>query len=98
IIALSIVVCLLVRHALYQSLCLAALGAGFVLLSEWLFAGPRVVVPMVPPLLAFVCTGTFSVLFDFLLEQWERLRIRTALDKYVSKNVAELVLAQADEF
>ncbi len=96
--ALSILGSLAVSHAIWRSACFVALGAGFVLLSQWLFVGPRLVVPMVPPLFALVCTGAFSVLFDFLIEQWERARIRTVLDKYVSKNVAELVLADSRSF
>jgi adenylate cyclase len=96
--ALSIAGSLAVRHALWRSACFVALGAGFVLFSQWLFTGPRLVVPMVPPLFAFVCASSFGVLFDFLIEQRERARVRAVLDKYVSQNIAELVLADSRSF
>lgn len=55
-------------------------------------------IPMAMPLLVFCGIGLFGLVFKFVLEQMERARVRSVLDRYVSRNVAELVLTESDEF
>jgi len=66
--------------------------------SQLMFVEGRMMAPMVTPLLAFTGPTLFGLVFNFLLEQMERARIRSVLDRYVSKNVAELVLSEREEF
>jgi adenylate cyclase len=42
--------------------------------------------------------GGFITLFDFAVEQLERAHVKGVLDKYVSSNVANLVVNQGDSF
>ena len=53
---------------------------------------------MVPPVLGLVITGGFGIVLHYVVEQLERARIRAVLDKYVSKNVASVVMENSDSF
>jgi adenylate cyclase len=70
----------------------------FTVAAQWTFVKGGMVIPMTGPLVAFCGTTLFGLVFNFLLEQMERARIRSMLDRYVSKNIAEYVLAERDEF
>ena len=48
---------------------------------------------MMPPLFCLLVTGSFGIIFEYTLEQFERRRYRNILDRYVSKNVAKAILA-----
>jgi adenylate cyclase len=49
-------------------------------------------------LFCLVTTGSFGVVFQFALEQIERRRYRSVLDRYVSKNVAQVILDDKRSF
>jgi adenylate cyclase len=66
--------------------------------AQWAFVQGGMLIPMATPSVVFAGIGLFGLIFKFLLEQMERTRIRSVLDRYVSRNVAELVLAEGDEF
>ena len=68
-------------------------GIAFVLLNY-----ANLVIPVVAPLLALTSSGIGCLGWDFFLERHERARVRSVLDKYVAKNVADLVLAEGDAF
>jgi adenylate cyclase len=85
-------------HALALSGFLAGGILVFTLVAQWFFVGRGILIPMVAPLNGFCGTTVFGIVFNFLLEQMERARIRSVLDRYVSRNVAELVLTERDEF
>jgi adenylate cyclase len=70
----------------------------FTVAAQWTFVKGGMVIPMAGPLVAFCGTTLFGLVFNFFLEQMERARIRSVLDRYVSKNIAEYVLADRDEF
>jgi adenylate cyclase len=70
----------------------------FMAAAQLMFVEGRMLIPMAAPLVAFAGEGFFVLVFKFLLEQLERARIRSVLDRYVSRNVAELVLAESDQF
>lgn len=83
---------------------LARLGSLVVANAAWLgtalllYNHANLIIPMVAPMLALTVSGVGCLGWDFFLERNERTRIRSVLDKYVSKNVAELVLAESDAF
>ena len=47
---------------------------------------------MMPPLFCLVATGSFGIIFEYTLEQLEKRRYRNLFGRYVSKNVAKLIL------
>ena len=85
-----------------HALGLAAVLAGGVALlfgaAQLIFNGAGMLIPMTGPLVAFAGTGLAGLVINFLAEQKERRRVRSVLDRYVSRNVAELVLAESDQF
>jgi adenylate cyclase len=89
---------LIVRSAAFQAILLAGLATLFLAGSHFLFLQHRVLVPTVPAFLSVVSIGTFGIVYTFLLELVERRRIRSVLDRHVSKNIAKKVIEQADSF
>ncbi len=85
-------------HALAFGGFLAGGIAIFMGAAQWAFVKGGMMIPMAWPLVVFAAVGLLALLFKFLLEQMERARIRSVLDRYVSSNVAELVLAESDQF
>ncbi|MEI6715563.1 MAG: adenylate/guanylate cyclase domain-containing protein [Verrucomicrobiota bacterium] len=71
---------------------------GYAVSSYWLFANHRLMIPVVIPLLALLSISGVITLLDFAVEQLERAHVRSVLDKYVSSNVASLVIGQGDSF
>src|SRR5579859_7862847 len=47
---------------------------------------------MMPPLVCLLGTGSFGIVFEYTLEQLERRRYRHLFGRYVSKNVANVIL------
>ncbi len=97
-VAVAAAAVLLIRNALAQVTVLAGAGAALMFGSQMLFEHGRLVMPMVPPVFALAATGFTGVILLFFIEQMERARIRSVLDKYVSKNVANVVVEQSDAF
>lgn len=87
-----------VRQALRQAAIVVGLVAVLVLTGYLLFTEARIVMPVVAPIFALLAMAAFGTLFDFTLEQLERARIRAVLDKYVSANVATVVMESSDSF
>jgi adenylate cyclase len=85
-------------HALALSSFLAGGILVFTAAAQWTFVKGGMLIPMAAPLVGFCGTTLFGLVLNFLLEQVERARIRSVLDRYVSKNIAELVLAERDQF
>lgn len=80
----------------FGALLLAAVAWLAVALALFDYAGLFIVT--VAPLIAMTSSGVACLGWDFFLERRERARVRSVLDKYVAKNVAELVLAEGDAF
>ena len=62
------------------------------------FSSHGVVVAMMPPLFCFITSGSLGIVLQYVLEQRERRRYRSVLDRYVSKNVAKLILSDTRSF
>ena len=75
-----------------------AVVVGYVAVSYVLFATKHIMVPVVVPLLAVLAVGGVITMFDFAIEQLEKAHVRGVLDKYVSSNVASMVINQGDSF
>jgi len=95
---LALAICLWIRHALLKALLLAGTAIIFLVGCQIAFGPGHCVLLMMPPLFCLVTTGSFGVVFQFALEQIERRRYRSVLDRYVSKNVARTILDDKRSF
>jgi adenylate cyclase len=95
---LAVWACLRMKHALALSGVLAGGMVAYAVGAQFMFVKGGMLIPMVMPEIAFGGPTIFGLVFNFLLEQMEKARIRSMLDRLVSRNVAELVLTERDEF
>ncbi len=68
------------------------------LVSQWLLSSYGVVLSAGLPLLALGTLGLGDLAISFAIEQYERARVRGVLNRYVSENVAEMVLKDRRSF
>lgn len=66
--------------------------------TQWLFQSYHIFVPSLKPIAALLGLSTLFIIFDFTLEQYERHRVRSYLDRYVTRNVADVILEDRDNF
>ena len=91
-ITLALLVCLGIPQALLKALLLMAATVAFVVGCQLAFTNGNCVVSMMPPLFCFIATGSFGIIFEYSMEQLERRRYRNIFNRYVSKNVAKMIL------
>ncbi|MEJ0089599.1 MAG: adenylate/guanylate cyclase domain-containing protein [Limisphaerales bacterium] len=89
---LALLICFGIPQALLKALLLVGATVAFVVGCQLAFTHGNVVVSMMPPLFCFVATGSFGVIFEYAMEQLERRRYRNVINRYVSKNVAKVIL------
>lgn len=70
----------------------------FTLITQWLFQSQFIYIPSLKPVTALFILSALFILFDFTLEQYERNRVRSYLDRYVTRNVADLILEDRSSF
>ncbi len=95
---LATVIVILIRQPAVQFGMLLGLGISFIVLAQFLFTETRIIIPMMAPLFGLVGVGGFGLVYHAIIEQLEKSRIRSVLDRYVSKNVAKLVVESSDSF
>jgi adenylate cyclase len=95
---LPALVVLRVRGAMAQTALLAGLVAAFFGIAQGLFHPGRIVIPMFAPLCGLIGTGGFGIVYQWLLEQFERARLRNVLNVHLSKSVADVILVERDSF
>lgn len=82
-----------------RQLALLALGVlGWAVLAQAWFSLGGLVLPMVAPLATWMLVGGCGVGGRFIMEQRERRRLRGMLGRYVSEEVAQIIVAQPEEF
>ena len=65
---------------------------GYMLAGIWVYNGPGLLLPAIAPMgLLGGMTGV-GFIYDFVLSQLERLRLRTTFERYTSPNVAKYLL------
>ena len=89
---------ILIRQALIQFSLLLGLGAAFIVVAQIFFTEFRLVIPMVPPLFGLITVGSFGIVFHFVVEQLKGAHVRSVLDKFVSKNIAKVVIENSEDF
>ncbi len=87
-----------IRAAVGQFAALVVLMAAVTYGTQWFFSARHVLTPLGASDFCLVAIGLFGVLLTFTIEQLEKGIIRGVLDRYVSKNVAKLVVERADGF
>jgi len=95
---LALEICLRIDSAPWKVFLLVASVVVFFVACQIAFTSYKLVLPMTQPLFCLAVPGAFGVVFQYALEQFERLRYRNVLDRYVSKNVAAAVLEDKRSF
>ncbi|HXE42440.1 MAG TPA: adenylate/guanylate cyclase domain-containing protein [Candidatus Baltobacteraceae bacterium] len=91
-------ICLRIRNALLKITLLVVAVFLFFIGCQYTFSYYKLVLPMMQPLFCLIVPGAAGVAFQFALEQLERLRTRSLLERYVSKNVAKTILEDQRSF
>ena len=94
----SAVLLLGVEQVLARMGILVGVIGAYCIASYFLFAKANLMIPVILPMIALLCVGGFITIFDFAIEQLEKAHVRGVLDKYVSSNVASMVINQGDSF
>ena len=98
VMSLGLGMCLSIRNALLKVAMLAASVFVFIVVCQVAFTHFKLVLPMTAPLFCLIVPGAFGVVFQYALEQFERMRYRNVLGRYVSENVAKAVLEDKRSF
>lgn len=93
----AVLISLRAQKAASKAVLLSGAFLLFLLLGGTLFER-RIVMPMAPALAGFMTAGASALLLQFAAEQYERLRTRNLLDRYVSRNVAQLIMQDQRTF
>ena len=95
---LALEICLRIHNALFKVFMLGGSVALFFVGCQIAFTYYKLVLPMTPPLFCLIVPGAFGVVFQYTLEQFERRRYRNVLGRYISENVAKIVLEDRRSF
>ena len=95
---LALGICLCIDSAPWKVSLLAGSVVVFFVACQVVFTHYKIVLPMMQPLFCLIVPGAFGVVFQYALEQFERLRYRNVLGRYVSENVAKAVLEDKRSF
>ena len=91
-------ICLRIRNALLKVALLVVATILFFIACQFVFSHDKLVLPMMQPLFCLIVPGAFGIVFQYALEQLERMRTRSLLERYVSKNVAKTILEDQRSF
>ena len=90
---LGAVLCQFIRAPLKRLVVVFVLGGAFFVGAFFLFGVPGVIAVVVSPLLALVTIGIGALVYDFVVERLERIKLRHTMGLYFSPRVLEAVLA-----
>jgi len=96
--AFALGVCLFIGNALLKVLLLVLATLIVFASAQFFFSQENVMMSMTPPLFCLLATGSFGILAQYSIEQFERRRTRNLLERYVSKNVAKTILDDTRSF
>ena len=75
-----------------------ALLAGYAGLVMWDYNGSGWLLPVVAPTFVFIGSVGVGFVYDFVVSQLERYRLRLTFERYNSKNVVKYLLAHPDSY
>jgi adenylate cyclase len=73
-------------------------AGGWILFVSVLFGSLLILLPLVKPVLVIFAIGVTSLAWTFTLHRTEAVRLRSTLDRYVSRNVVREILDNRDDF
>ncbi len=94
---LALVILLHVHHVLVKTFWMAFATLVFAVGSQAVFNYTNVQVSVHGFLFMFVIGGNFSILYDFILEQYNRRRIHSMFGTYVSPDVVDSMIHSGEE-
>lgn len=95
---LAVLALIRLRTAAGQLGALVVVMAAVTIGTQWFFAERQLLIPVGAADFCLVAIGLFGVTLTFTTAQLDRALIRGVLDRYVSKNVANLAVERADDF
>jgi CHASE2 domain-containing sensor protein len=87
------VLCQFLRAPGKRLLVIFFLGAGFFVAAFLCFDLPRILSPVVNPLLVLFAIGIAALVYDFVSERLERMKLRHTMGLYFSPRVLDVVLS-----
>ncbi len=91
--AAACALCFLVRQPGKRFLSVAGLVVGYIFFSQMLFSRSRQIIPIAVPLMVLVFSSLIVLVYDFVLERLERIKLRHTMGLYFSPRVLDAVLA-----
>jgi len=85
---------ILLKRPMLSLLLLVAGGFGILWLQQHAFDARDLVLPMLTPLLSWGGTGLFTLGWDFVLERRQKEKLRSAITRYFSSDMAEEIIRQ----
>jgi len=90
---LTAFLCLYIRSPVKRLLAFGALGGGVFLTAKISFNHPGLIIPVVHPLIVIAAGGLAALVYDFIVERLERMKLRHTMGLYFSPRVLDAVLA-----
>jgi len=87
------VLCQFMTAPVRRLLVILEIGGGFVLVSFVCYDLAGILLPVVNPLLVLFAIGIFALIYDFVVERLERMKLRHTMGLYFSPRVLEVVLS-----
>ncbi|HEV2692658.1 MAG TPA: adenylate/guanylate cyclase domain-containing protein [Verrucomicrobiae bacterium] len=87
------VLCQLMTAPVKRLLLICVIGGGFFLAAFFCFDLPGILSPVIDPLLALFTIGIFALIYDFVVERLERMKLRHTMGLYFSPRVLDAVLS-----
>jgi len=85
--------CQLITVPVKRLLVIFLIGGGFFLVAFFCFDLPGILVPVVSPLLVLSLIGLAALVYDFVSERLERMKLKHTMGLYFSPRVLDAVLA-----
>jgi adenylate cyclase len=85
--------CQFIRAPVKRLLVITAAGAGLFFAAKFLFDHASLIFPVVSPLLVLAVVGVGALVYDFVAERLERMKLRHTMGLYFSPRVLDVVLS-----
>jgi len=96
--ALAFALALSIAHIGLRFLATLAILGLYTLALIWAYNGPGWLLPAVAPIGVFCGATGVGFIYDFVLTQIEKLRLRTTFERYNSKNVVKYLLENTETY
>ena len=94
----ALLLALTIAQIAWRFLAAALVLAGYAAALIWAYNGPGWLLPAVAPIGVFGGATGVGFVYDFVLAQIEKLRLRTTFERYNSKNVVKYLLEHTDSY